>query len=351
MCGPRKLLALTLTALAASAFMLQPAGGAHRPGSRHMLAGDTASQCSSTGYGSRVCSVLHGCTEKATRATPRTASTLANVAQCTQWARARLANVRAAEHFGSEHRPALVMLGDSITEEMAGTRLGLPAARSAGVPEALARALGSSFATLPLGISGDMTQHLLWRLRNGELPAALSARSAPLAVVSLLIGTNNLAYGHAPPDVLLGIEAVASYVLAASRSALLAVNTLLPRADGQIKPRLLQRIARLCPPRCEDDGAPLRSFEPLVAEVNAGMPALVQRLRASHPGRNIRLVNCSSELLLLHGSLGPSPGDERAGARVNVSLVPDLLHPNAAGFERILACQRRVFLAMVAQQH
>lgn len=355
-CGPRDLLILAFIALATFTFALQPAGGAHRPGSRHMLAGSVASRVEclhSTRFGLRACSVQHGCTEGATHATPRTASTLANPEQCLQWARARLANVRAAERFGAwarEHgsRPTLVMLGDSITEEMAGTKLGLPAARCAGVPEALARLLGSSFATLPLGISGDMTQHLLWRLRNGELPAHALGPNAPLAIVSVLIGTNNLAYGHAPPDVLRGIDAVASHVLSASRSALLAINTLLPRADGQLKPRVLQRVARLCPPRCEPDGTPLRSFEPLVTEVNAGLPALVQRLRALHPGRVIRLVNCSSELLLLGGPK-QSAGDR--GVSVNISLMPDLLHPNAAGFERILACQRRAFLAMVAQQH
>ena len=41
-----------------------------------------------------------------------------------------------------------------------------------------------------LGIAADHTQHLLWRLSNGELSAPMAADPNLIAV--LLIGTNNL---------------------------------------------------------------------------------------------------------------------------------------------------------------
>ena len=51
----------------------------------------------------------------------------------------------------------------------------------------------ASRGALNAGVSGDRTENLLWRLKNGNL-----AGPTPKAVV-LLIGTNDLAYGR-PPD-------------------------------------------------------------------------------------------------------------------------------------------------------
>lgn len=52
------------------------------------------------------------------------------------------------------------------------------------------------------GISGDRTQHLLWRCQNGEL----SFRHTP-EVVCLCIGTNNIGRdGDSAEDTYLGIS-------------------------------------------------------------------------------------------------------------------------------------------------
>ena len=89
--------------------------------------------------------------------------------------------------------------------------------------------------------SGDSTQHLLWRLRNGGLPPA--ARWRP-RVVALLIGTNNLGNPLPPQEAAIhsgedmtvdatvaGVAAIAAEIrewLPASRLLLQAV---LPRTD------------------------------------------------------------------------------------------------------------------------
>lgn len=51
----------------------------------------------------------------------------------------------------------------------------------------------SKYRAAALAISGDMTQHLLYRLEHGELPE----KNHPKAVV-ILIGTNDLGYAANP---------------------------------------------------------------------------------------------------------------------------------------------------------
>lgn len=56
-----------------------------------------------------------------------------------------------------------------------------------GIEDVFARHVGARYRAGRLGIGGDQTFHLRWRLLNGELPARRHPR---LAV--LLIGTNDL---------------------------------------------------------------------------------------------------------------------------------------------------------------
>lgn len=81
-----------------------------------------------------------------------------------------------------------MFLGDSITE--------------AWLETAHFHASLGPHVPLNLGIGGDQTQHLLWRIDDGTLEG-LSPR---LAVV--LIGVNNLGNGYEPEETARGIEAV-----------------------------------------------------------------------------------------------------------------------------------------------
>jgi len=81
----------------------------------------------------------------------------------------------------------LLFLGDSITDGWRGGGKAI---------------WDKNFAPLKaanFGISGDRTEHVIWRLRNGELEGI-----QPRLVV-LMIGTNN---GDPAPDVALGIKTI-----------------------------------------------------------------------------------------------------------------------------------------------
>jgi len=84
----------------------------------------------------------------------------------------------------------VLMIGDSITQGWEGAGL--------QVWEAVFR----NHPTLNLGIGGDRTQHVLWRLQNGNL----KNQKSKLAVI--MIGTNNTAGGDSPEDIADGIEKI-----------------------------------------------------------------------------------------------------------------------------------------------
>lgn len=76
------------------------------------------------------------------------------------------------------------------------------------------------------GISGDCTQHVLWRLQNGELDGI-----QPKEVV-LLIGTNNITSGNSPEEIAQAVSAIVAEIrkrLPATRILQLGV---LPRRES-----------------------------------------------------------------------------------------------------------------------
>lgn len=102
--------------------------------------------------------------------------------------------------IAKEHDADLVFLGDSITQSWGG------AWRSVGSPgNAIWDASFSKFRPVNQGISGDRTQHLLWRIDHGCLDHV-----DPKLIV-MMIGTNNLAHDD-PDDIVAGIETLADKI-------------------------------------------------------------------------------------------------------------------------------------------
>ena len=137
-------------------------------------------------------------------------------------------------------------------------------------------------AVADFGLSGDRTQWLLWRVQHGELDRS-QAR-----VVVLMIGTNNLA--AAPPaNVARGIAAVVAAVQAKLPNATVVLDALLPR------------------------GAPDDPLRAKLVEVNA-------RTRPLADGARVRWLDAGSGFLAADGT-------------IPAALMPDGLHPSAAGYE------------------
>lgn len=118
----------------------------------------------------------------------------------------------------------IVFLGDSITQ---------------GWQPDVFRQFYQHRGGLNLGISGDATQSLLWRLDHGHWPATLQ----PTAIV-LLIGTNNIGQGSRPEDVAIGVGRIIERLHQLAPGARILLLGVLPRGAGPQDPAR-QPIARL----------------------------------------------------------------------------------------------------------
>ena len=168
----------------------------------------------------------------------------------------------------------LIFIGDSITHGWEG-----------GGREVWQRFYGSRNA-VNLGISGDQTGQVLWRLDHGNIDGI----SPKLAVI--MIGTNNA--GHMPhqpaEEIAAGVKAIVG-----------RLQTKLP----QTKILLLGIF-----PRGADNNDPLRQINMTANEMFAKLA----------DGKRVFYLDISPKFLCPDGTLSKQ-------------IMPDLLHPNAKGYE------------------
>jgi len=223
----------------------------------------------------------------------------------------------------------VALIGDSIIEHVRGSSYGRPKSTAASNPPVLASTIGQRWPDpLVFGVSGDQTQHVLWRVSHGELSSTMA--TDPKLLMALLIGTNNLAGGHQPDETANGVVAVAHWLLSHSRGRLLILG-LLPRADGS------KLLPRLCPPRCNGRGEPFRSFGPAIMRVNSKLRSSTAKLAVRFP-RRVAFLDCGAVVGGGGGSHAEGEAGDEAGAEVNLTLMPDRLHPNGEGYRRLLDC-------------
>lgn len=146
------------------------------------------------------------------------------------------------------------------------------------------------------GIGGDRTQHVIWRIEHGELDGI-----APKVTV-LMLGTNN------------SLDYNAAEIAAANRKIVGMIRARLPHT----KVLLLGVLPR--GPR-DRFGGPVTPA--LVAEAAARMATIRElntALAALDDGNTVRFLDMSNVFLGQDG-------------RIPYAVMPDQLHPNAAGYQ------------------
>jgi lysophospholipase L1-like esterase len=138
---------------------------------------------------------------------------------------------------------------------------------------------------LNLGIGGDRTEHVLWRLDNGEVDGLKPK------VTVLMIGTNNLGTKQSPRDTILGVKAVVAKLrekLPDTKVLLLAV---FPRGEKTDNP-----------------------FREQIKEVNEKIAKL------DDGGKHVKYLDIGDRFLDGDGTL-------------TKEIMPDALHPNDKGYQ------------------
>jgi len=156
----------------------------------------------------------------------------------------------------------LVLLGDSITQGWGG-----PTRSVGAVATDQARAHFAGLRTANMGISGDRTQNVLWRLRNGTVDGL-----DPRWVV-LTIGTNNLSAGDDPADIASGVAACVAELRARLPHAHLVVQAPHPRGARADDPQRARSraLATLLAALPLPDNASFVDLEPALCEADGTM--------------------------------------------------------------------------------
>lgn len=141
------------------------------------------------------------------------------------------------------------------------------------------------------GIGGDRTQHVLWRLENGELDGI-----KPRAVV-LMIGTNNTGFErdgttprNTPAETIAGVTAIVQKLRTALPATKILLLAVFPRGEKPDHPQRLQ-----------------------VNEINRGIARLGD-------GRHVHFLDINAQFLAPDGTLPKE-------------IMPDFLHPAGQGYE------------------
>jgi lysophospholipase L1-like esterase len=170
----------------------------------------------------------------------------------------------------------VLFVGDSITD---GWRGGPPR----GGKEVFEKNYGR-MDPLNIGIGGDRTQHVIWRLQNGEV-----AGIAP-KVTMLMIGTNNLG-GNTNEEIVDGIKGCVKEIQKQMPSTKVLLLGVFPRGEKADNP------AR----------ARIKAINEQIAKLDDG-------------GKTVRYLDIGDKFLEPDGTLPKS-------------IMPDALHPNKKGYE------------------
>lgn len=177
----------------------------------------------------------------------------------------------------------VLFLGDSITEGWG------------RVPHIWEHYFGK-YQPANFGIGGDQTQHVIWRIENGEL-----AGISPKAVV-LMIGTNNSG-AHSGDQIAAGVQKIVELIRAKLPQTKVLLLAIFPRdarrnADGLVTDAALADAARR-------------------VAANDRANALLAKL---DDGANVRFLNINAAFLGKDG-------------RIPWIIMPDQLHLTPAGYQ------------------
>jgi len=233
------------------------------------------------------------------------------------WTEAHLENLKLAKNILPKKSPFreldVVFMGDSITEGWRGTSFGVKVDKKQANVEVFESLFdmdkGGEFDGLVLGIAGDKSQNLLWRIQNGEIPKKLKSK-----VFWLLIGTNDFlkpGFDQCSEEVVfMGIQRIIEEMMTLRPSTTIVVNGLLPRSDVGAKGELYKENEKTVMDAIDNVNSQLEEYCNLHDDLEYFDPSGI-------------FIEVDSKL-----------GGARYAKYIPEKLMGDRLHPTALGYRR-----------------
>jgi len=219
----------------------------------------------------------------------------------------------------------VVFIGDSLTEQRQGTRMGKSVADYEGIKEVFdktfTKSKGGEVNGIAMGIAGDTAPNLLWRLINGEMPFGLTPK-----VWWVGIGLNDLTIKQCSAEVvLLGILRVVEEIQNLHPNDMIVINSILPvqrNSDGLLehlgKNKKDVELTKKEKNLQDNEMSNKRShidFWPSIVSINNEL----RKFATSH--KKVRFYNADNIFV-----------EERQGAKyMKLNLMHDPVHPNLNG--------------------
>jgi len=209
----------------------------------------------------------------------------------------------------------VIFLGDSITHGWEG--------------QAAWQEHFGSFKPVNLGIGGDQTGHVLWRITEGRELDQLKPKAAVI-----MIGTNNTG-GHTAEQIAGGIKAIVEELKRQKPDIKILVLGVFPRGSGNDAERSVEQITAGVQPINEE----LKKDKPDVARLNALIRDLAGKrgtIPAAKLNKKIADVNAIVAKLddgktVFYKDIGKEFLDAQGG--LSGEIMPDYLHLSAKGYD------------------
>jgi lysophospholipase L1-like esterase len=209
----------------------------------------------------------------------------------------------------------VIFLGDSITHGWEGQK-------------AWQEYFGS-FKPVNLGISGDQTGHVLWRITEGHELDHLKPKAAVI-----MIGTNNT-FGHSAEQIAGGIKTIVEELKKRKPDIKILVLGVFPRGNSGDAERSLEQITESIKPINEE----LKKEKPDLKRLNALVKGLEQHkgtIPAAKLNKKIGQINTLISKLadgttVFYKDIGKEFLNPNGG--LSGEIMPDYLHLSARGYD------------------
>lgn len=209
----------------------------------------------------------------------------------------------------------VIFLGDSITHGWEGQK-------------AWQQHFGS-FKPVNLGIGGDQTGHVLWRITEGHELDQLKPKAAVI-----MIGTNNIG-GYSAKQIAGGIKAIVEELKRQKPDMKILVLGVFPRGSGGDAVRSVEQITKDIQPINEElkkenpDLKRLTALERSLGQLKGTIPAA--KLNKKVAEINAIIANLDDGKTVFYKDIGKGFLDENGG--LSGDIMPDYLHLSAKGYD------------------